>query len=470
MTQMLPTLPWMAAAACAIVAAGAFSIPAAQRFFPRALFVSGATLAVVGIIGRGQGNRFFYELRGLPPHPAAFGPFHNPNHAAAFLELCFFAGMGVFLADLFRSSTTPHIRRHELPDLWAKRILTLFLLTIIVWGIITTGSRGAQLTICIGLALWSISALRSDKGWSLRRAACAILLPLALFAIFRGLSSRSFPIADWRQDWSFSIRHSIYRSAVLMLEDDPLLGEGLGTFQDRFPAVKDLEIHARVDNAHGDWLMLAVEIGPPAALIMFCLFLGFAIHFLHGGAADIERSALSAAAISIFLHGLVESILWVPALTSTMALCLAWIASPREAHAPRSPLTSRLFRPAVLALCLIGISFSTRPLAAAIHTLQARSCPMPARPYHLQRAAAWMPTSSNFLHLAEGYLDIARVNPEAAQILMREALESIRIPTRIHSGDTHCLRLSGSLLHYIDRISDGRLLAQRARLLDYAGK
>lgn len=73
------------------------------------------------------------------------------------------------------------------------------------------------------------------------------------------------------------IRGQIYARTVAAIEDAPILGTGLGTFEDTFRMYRTSDLGATVAAAHNTYLENMLELGIPAAAALFLIFgyLGF---------------------------------------------------------------------------------------------------------------------------------------------------------------------------------------------------
>ncbi|MDE2509724.1 MAG: hypothetical protein KGL74_01260, partial [Elusimicrobia bacterium] len=162
-------LLWTAYASLLWSAPQVLASRAALRRFVWTLFLLGAFIAVVGIIQRGQGNTAFYGLRpvrqGFP-----FGPYPNRDHAASMMVMAALAGLGLLL------SRWPEFKARggeRLADFVASQAAAFFLLGIVLFGIISSLSRGAFNSLFAALWLTGLSATVFIKSRGLRRTARA---------------------------------------------------------------------------------------------------------------------------------------------------------------------------------------------------------------------------------------------------------------------------------------------------------
>jgi len=130
------------------------------------------------------------------------------------------------------------------------------------------------------------------------------------------------------QGFDSASRVETYARTVEAIRDYVLLGSGLGTFQDVFPAYR-LELSAGRhvwDKAHNDYLELILGLGVPAAMLVLLSFILLFYRSVRGFFVrhrDGHYSAISAAVcILVGLHSLVDFSLQIQANTLVLALLL----------------------------------------------------------------------------------------------------------------------------------------------------
>ncbi|MCR4297103.1 MAG: hypothetical protein NUW21_16345, partial [Elusimicrobia bacterium] len=129
-------LLWAALTALLWSASGILRWEGAVRRLAWVIFISGIFIAVIGILQRGQGNTAYYGLRVIRIDAHPFGPFTNPNHAAAWVVASTLVGAGLFADGFERYGRVP------LSERAAKQILIAFVLAISVSAVLAIGSRG----------------------------------------------------------------------------------------------------------------------------------------------------------------------------------------------------------------------------------------------------------------------------------------------------------------------------------------
>lgn len=122
-------------------------------------------------------------------------------------------------------------------------------------------------------------------------------------------------------------RGQVYALALQALADRPLLGTGLGTFENIFRSLRAEDFgasEATYDVVHNSYLEMAVEAGLPAAGLLYAALGLMILVFLHGArerrrAVIYPCSGLGVATL-FGLHSLVDFSLQIPAVAATFAV------------------------------------------------------------------------------------------------------------------------------------------------------
>lgn len=219
-----------------------------KRFFY--IFTFGAML--VGLSALSQKFFGFEFLRGRGPvELAVTGPFENHNTFSPYLVFC----LPIISALAFWR--------------WPKRVvkiliaLTCFLLMV---SLLFAFSRAGWLGFLIG---FSLMILLSKKRKLLLMALGVFILSLLLFFPFTQRLAYSFyPGGD-------SERFIIWRESIAMIQENPFLGKGLGTYMDY--SKKDIASDVGSHYAHNCYLQMWVEAGI-FTLLTFLLLVGFILY------------------------------------------------------------------------------------------------------------------------------------------------------------------------------------------------
>ncbi len=174
-----------------------------------ALFFSGAVVSLIGVA---------CKILGVVTYDGRLEIFwDSPNQLAMFLAPAFLIGVSGLIWEIGKIKE------------W-KMLIKLFFLLLITLNIYLTHSFGAWLAIVLTLIIifWLVhSKIWQKKYLALLLTILLILLGWASFGKFeniKNLGSRS----------SFASRIAIWKSAGLMIKNNPLLGIGPGNFQNKY--------------------------------------------------------------------------------------------------------------------------------------------------------------------------------------------------------------------------------------------
>jgi O-antigen ligase len=134
-----------------------------------------------------------------------------------------------------------------------------------LFALVQTGSRGGL--ICSSMGLLAAAILMVANKWKLQRRYAAFFA-VAAFGLTVALVSRLGRIAS--QGLIDEGRLSVYGLSWQAIKERPLLGAGIGTFPDLFPAFRssDLWTWGVWDYAHSTILEIAFEMGVPVAVLI----------------------------------------------------------------------------------------------------------------------------------------------------------------------------------------------------------
>ncbi len=178
------------------------------------------------------------------------------------------------------------------------KVVVIVILLLAGGVLLLTDSRGAILGVGVGLLALAI--------WKDRRFAWLIpimlLAALALFFILAdGNLSQLIAMIDAGEDQTISGRLELWRNTLLMIQDFPLTGAGIGTYGAVFDDLYIVQIFPfatmRYLHAHNTFLAVGVDLGLPALVLYSALLTIFTLMFRR--MLKIGRSILKT-----FLQGL----------------------------------------------------------------------------------------------------------------------------------------------------------------------
>lgn len=189
--------------------------------------------------------------------PRAFSLFDYPNTLASYLVLMLGLNLGLLHLGQPTCLTAPRRR-------WVY-LLTAMNIPLTLICIFCSGSRNGLL-VAIILILVGLLCLRTSR--QLKLLGLGGLAFVIATTLKVGIGGRSLAWA-WLTD---DPRVQVWQMALAMIGDRPLLGYGLGSYK----LLYDGEIfgYSYIAHAHNFWLMIASEVGLPAAFL-FTLVIGF---------------------------------------------------------------------------------------------------------------------------------------------------------------------------------------------------
>jgi O-antigen ligase len=182
------------------------------------------------------------------------------------------------------------------------------------FALLLTGSRGGLICSCLGLLVaivLMVANRQKPRFWHMALwGTVALAVTIALLSRMGRIGSQGlFDDARW----------SVYGFCVEAIRQRPLLGAGLGTFEDLFPSLRADNFYSWGvwDYAHSTILEIAVEMGIPVAAMVVIAALA-SLFILARAAVNSEgRSRRSLAAITgiavlSYLHSMIDFSLQIP--------------------------------------------------------------------------------------------------------------------------------------------------------------
>lgn len=301
---------------------------------------AGAIYSVYGIALELSGSRFvlWYE------RPFEIGnlssTFPNRNAFASYATLCLLSGFMLLFRRTIRHDDRTKGRRQLITAIagyyFRRNGWLLYACTALFVAILLTHSRAGLFTALIAFLAFAVCATCGAKhrsttfaGWLLIAASAA-----ALLAVAGGPTIKRFD----RIEAASVERVEIYRRTAEAISDRPLLGTGLGTFSDVFPAYRSATLLPRIDFAHDSYLENALEMGVPAAIVFygsFAMLLFIFMRALFSGRGLPSYPALGIAALlAACFHSLFDYAIQFPAVAISLAAILGIAAAQSVGRPP----------------------------------------------------------------------------------------------------------------------------------------
>lgn len=309
---------------------------AAQRLI-LALMVLGLFEAAYGLVQYLTGWQKILWYERVYYRESATGTYVNHNHYAGFLEMVIPFAVARALGAL-----PGRAGNHRAHAAAGKAALFLFLAALLVLAVVFSESR-MGLIACVGslAAMAAVLRLRGRNSAAPRgalRAGLILLLLSASAALMFWIGPEPvftrFAQLPEQEGLSGAAvaggRLAVWADTLRLIRERPL-GVGLGAFEAAYTKVQTVDLNARVDYAHNDYLQLAAELGPAAALLFWAMIFALATRTLRacwthsGGSASLTTGrALGAtgALAALLLHSLTDFNLYVPANGLVFAVVL----------------------------------------------------------------------------------------------------------------------------------------------------
>jgi O-antigen ligase len=306
------------------------------------LFVAVGTFqAFYGVLEYLSGHQHIFAYQKRYYMDAATGTFINRNHYAAFLEMTLLVALGLLFSRLRepRTGETWRERVLALTDRRASLNLTLLLcIGIVGVGLVLSYSRAG---IALGLtAAVAFCLLQLRQNWSLQKTLMVGILAAVVFVPMYG-------VGYWTLTGRYALlssevttqggRLAVWRRTVEIIQDYPLIGTGVGTFQYVFPRYREATTTAFYDYAHSDYMQVFAEAGLIGGTLLGVGILLVARTWRRSQSSRsgaVLRAACGFALLAVALHEAVDFSMQIPANLLALTLlvgCLTLLAKGETA-------------------------------------------------------------------------------------------------------------------------------------------
>ncbi len=324
------------------------------RALVRALAFAGTAYALYGLLVQAMGSETILWYKKWAYQGFLTSTFVNKNSYAVY------AGMGLLSALAVARSHAKHVEIKDRALAQKSRFAAFFtslslrdyaffsLPIVILAALSLTGSRAGIACSLLGIAVFFI-ALAVNRRWGARKGAFLASALFVLFIVFVAIGGDAllFRLEDQKIGEDSATRLAAYTLAKQAISDNPWLGFGLGSFESAFQLYRDDTLLLWFHHAHNDYLEMAMDLGLPAFLFLFCslgLLVSCCIQGVWIRRRDAVYPALAlAATFLIASHVCVDFSLHIPAIGATYAALLglgvAQSFSSSQSHRNAVPLT-----------------------------------------------------------------------------------------------------------------------------------
>jgi O-antigen ligase len=244
--------------------------------------------------------------------------FINHNTAATFVgagAILWFCSAFSSLRQSFRFSSIRLLLLDRANEQLAFRLLARSGAALTCFfALLLTGSRGGLICSCLGLFVAIILMLadrQKPRFWYM------MLWGTVALAVTVALLSRIGRIGS--QGLVDDARWTVYGFCVEAIRQRPLLGAGLGTFEDLFPSLRAADFYSWGvwDYAHSTILEIAIEMGIPVAAMvataaLASLFILARAALKSEGRSRRALAAITGIAVLSYLHSMIDFSLQIP--------------------------------------------------------------------------------------------------------------------------------------------------------------
>lgn len=285
--------------------------------------------ATYGLLVQFSGSRTVLWFHKWAYFTDVTGPFVNRNTFATYLgfgavicwTLLFSRLKPAFEPDLPRGEVASRLLKGLFGTSWGYLAAFAVLLTALV----LTSSRGGTASSFLGLL--AVGALLVTREAS-RKSVPLLLVVVGALAVLAVLSLSGEEVLDRTLATSASgeERQSVFASTLTAINDHFWAGIGLGTFDPVFAMYRDSALQHSWDKAHNVYLETMLELGVPAAALLF-LSIGWIVamcargYFIRRRDRNYPLIAVGCAVIAA-AHSLVDFSLQIPAVAITFAALL----------------------------------------------------------------------------------------------------------------------------------------------------
>ena len=302
------------------------------------LVLVGLFQAVLGamMVFTGYEHGFFFEkdsYRGV-----ATGTFVNRNHLAGHLEMVLAAGIGLLLADTGGGMAISWRQRLRNLTQWllSPKMRLRIYLAVMVIGLVLTHSRMGNTaffsSLLIASLIWLLLTKKSPRGPAVFLLVSLFVIDIYIVGAWFGIDKVVERLEKTSVD--SETRDEVVQYGIEYFKDFPYLGSGGGTFYSVFPAYRGEHVAGFYDQAHNDYLQMAVETGGAGLFLlgsMVVLSFGAAFWSIYRRQHSLYRGLGFAGVmgiLSLMIHSSVDFNLQIPANAVYFMILLAfsWLA------------------------------------------------------------------------------------------------------------------------------------------------
>jgi len=285
-----------------------------ENMFRKLLFTAvfiGTSLSVYGLL------QYFGFLGHAWWYPYNFlaASYVNHSHFAGYLALVIPLTVGCI------------IKKH----FYGKDLSLLFITALIIMAaaFILTQSRGAWFALSLSIITVSMLALRNKPDLRKGIVTIAILIVIAISLIYFSRAIMIDRINTLSEESrvrenSFATRLKIWQGSLEMIRERPLVGFGIGNFDNGFYRYRPERLNRRAVYAHNEYLHMAAEMGILSIPLILWIFVSIISSGIRVSSNPVAFGC-TIGALSLILHGLVDFNFHIPANMLLFIVTLSYI-------------------------------------------------------------------------------------------------------------------------------------------------
>jgi O-antigen ligase len=300
----------------------------------KTLIVTGCCYALYGIIIYFSGNNTILVYEKWTYHTSLTSTFVNRNSYATYAGLILLLSLGYICQ---RIKSTTHVSQSFsikfkalIEFLFQHQLWPIMGALLLITSLALTVSRAGTLSSLIALMVLILFLFKHNQtsqektNWFV--FAAVLVATVLMFILSAGqLGTR---VESMLNSTTTQGRWDAYLLTLQIIADTPLLGMGLGGFEDVFQHYRRNTLRSPVlwAKAHNTYLELVLELGIPVALLYFTAIALF-IRSVFNGITQRRSGKLYpiigfSAALLVCLHSLLDFSLQIPAVSVTFAAIL----------------------------------------------------------------------------------------------------------------------------------------------------
>ena len=296
----------------------------------RKIMMIALSLVAFAVVQKMTWNGRIFWLYPIEAHSEAssnfsiWGPFINRNHFAGYLEMCIPLGLGMIFYESAKIKTARHatVLKRLASVISSRRISSLGLWSVatfvMIGALLMTLSRGGIIGfLCSALFLFLLARMRRGLRNKIVLPVVTGLL-LLLMVTLAGWDRIENRFEQLGEETTLR-RADVWADSAGIVRDYPLIGTGLGTFQNSYPRYQSHSSITFYDHAHNDYVELLTDTGIAGFMLGGALVVTFFVMLFrnwlkrHSTYTKTIGAACMASLLAISVHSFTDFNLHIPA-------------------------------------------------------------------------------------------------------------------------------------------------------------